>query len=175
MRYKKVKLISVMLFCLMLTAFGQSSILNVTGMNSKQTSYPLSGIKTLTFSSGNMMINHGDSTTTSSLSTVRNLNFTIVIPKIPSNIQQPPVIKDNLLLFPNPVSNQLQLRYQTVNAGILDVEILDLQGKIVQQQKLMSQDGMNLYTFNVSQLINGIYLCLIRNGNHCETLKFIKN
>jgi len=77
--------------------------------------------------------------------------------------------------FPNPVIDEMQINYESTSTGLLRLEIFDLQGKIVYQQMINSQNGTNNARFNVSQLCKGLYFCRLIGNDKFETVKFIKN
>ncbi|WP_075590161.1 T9SS type A sorting domain-containing protein [Labilibacter marinus] len=77
------------------------------------------------------------------------------------------VMKNKLKSFPNPVNDLLFVENDN---KLEQVSIYDLQGKMVLQSNLDSQNSIN-----VSSLSPGVY-CLVVNGvNMVETGKFIKN
>jgi hypothetical protein len=80
----------------------------------------------------------------------------------------------NILIYPNPVNDKLQISFKSLNEVKMQVEIIDLHGNILQQQTLSNQIGTNNATISVSQLHKGFYLCRFQNGNKLETIKFIK-
>ena len=81
----------------------------------------------------------------------------------------------NLTLYPNPVIDQLQISYEMVKAGNVQVAIIDIQGKVLHQQTINSQNGTNHAIISVSHLPEGLYVCRLQKGGKLETIKFIKN
>lgn len=75
--------------------------------------------------------------------------------------------KDNIIIYPNPVQNVLQIQSATL-AQISKVKIIDVQGKIVLEQT------QNTNTINVETLAKGIYLLETYSGNEKQISKFIK-
>ena len=145
-----------------------------------QTPYTLSSIRKLTFAGGNMTVNKNTgSPTTYALSNIRYLNFTELTTGV---LQTDKAESSNIMLYPNPVNNQLQISYETLGAGNVQVEIVDLQGKVLLQQTISSQNlptgqagGTNQAIIPVSQLAKGLYLCRLQSNNKIENIKFIKN
>ncbi len=71
-------------------------------------------------------------------------------------------------LYPNPVSEILTL--QNANAGMFNVAVIDMQGRVI-----MTQENINAEAnINVSTLANGIYNVRITEGNQSTTKRFIK-
>ena len=150
----------------------QAQTLYVKETNSVQNVYSLSSVKKLTFPSGDSIsVKTNTGITTYSLSIVRYFNFT----NITTGISQNAIQKEDMFLFPNPVSDEFQISYQTEETGVLQIEIIDVQGKKVLQQTLSNQYGKNLFIINVSQLSQGLYICRVQNGSRFENVKFIKN
>lgn len=65
-------------------------------------------------------------------------------------------LEASLRVFPNPVSNQLNVRWDTKEARSMTLMLFDLNGRQLSQQRIPSQTGMA--TLNTSQLPKGVYL-----------------
>lgn len=173
MRHKKLKLTVVIFLGLLLTGLQAQNALYIKEKSGVQTSFILNSLRTLTFPAGNMTINKADgSTNTFALSTIRSLNFGNVLLNIP------PIGKkesSNLMLYPNPVMDQLQISYEILKEGNVQVEIIDLQGRILHRQTISSQNGPNQAIIPVTHLRGGLYIFRLKNGTNVETIKFLKN
>ena len=77
----------------------------------------------------------------------------------------PFLIQTEIAVYPNPVSNELQITGLIANS---DIVILDMSGKIVYSQKYSGK------TIDVSTLTNGIYFLQITNISGRANYKFIK-
>jgi hypothetical protein len=89
-----------------------------------------------------------------------------------------PIVKkksSNLTLYPNPVIDQLQMCYETLQEGSVQAEIIDFQGRILYRQTINCQEGTNQAIIPVAQLQRGLYLFRLQNGKNVETVKFLKN
>ncbi len=75
--------------------------------------------------------------------------------------------KDNIVIYPNPVQNVLQIQSATL-AQISKIKIIDVQGKIVLEQT------QNTNTINVETLAKGMYLLETYSGNEKQVSKFLK-
>lgn len=76
-----------------------------------------------------------------------------------------------LTAFPNPASNQIQLAWDGGEQA--SVELMDLQGNVLQQHEVLGQSGKRL---DVSNLAQGVYLLRVvqqKSGQHA-VLKFVK-
>jgi hypothetical protein len=137
----------------------------------KQTSYALKSIKKLTFAGGEMMVTQtGGNFTNYVLSSVSLLDFISVSTDIP----HPGIQKSTFFLYPVPVNDQLHIRYGEKKGGIVQVEIADMQGRIVFRQVIHEQAGNGEEIINLAQLAKGLYLCRLQNGDQIETCSFLK-
>ena len=172
MKHKKLVLCALFLFGIGLTGIQAQSKLYVNNKSGTQTPFTLSSIHTLTFASGNMAVNKTDGTMSSyALGNVRFLSFSDYTTQVAPNIVRQ---FGKLTIYPNPVTDQLQIRYETAIAGAVQIQIMDLQGKVLLQQELSRQTGANHAQILVSQLTNGLYICRLQSGSTIETTKFLK-
>lgn len=171
MKHKKLKLSAVLLLGLGLTSIQAQNSLYVVEKSGTQTQFALSDIKMLTFPSGNLIVNKKDlSTNTYARIDLRQLNFV----GIPNAINIAEETENKIVLFPNPVNNELKISLQ--NAENTEIEIIDLQGRVLQIY-FFDKGACSLaeQSLNVTQLTKGIYFCKINNGKSTKTIKFLKN
>ena len=171
MEHKKVKLSALLLLGLGLTGI-QAQSMYVKEHSGIQTPYTLSSIRKLTFPTGNMTVNKTDGSMSNfALSDIRYLNFS----DLTNNVSQIGIHESsNIMFYPNPVIDQLQINYESIKAGNVRVEIIDVQGRILYQKTIISQSGTNHALIPVSQLSNGIYVCRLQSDNKIEIIKFLK-
>ena len=75
----------------------------------------------------------------------------------------------DIIIYPNPVSDFLNIKFEKSLTGKLKVEIINLQGKLIMSQNLEGK------TLDVSQLNLGIYLLKIKDENSFEKVfKLVK-
>ncbi len=172
MKHKKLVLCALFLFGIGLTGIQAQSKLYVNNKSGTQTPFTLSSIHTLTFASGNMAVNKTDGTmSTYALSDLRYFSFSDYTTQVsPIRVLQ----FSKLTVYPNPVTDQLHISYETAMDGAIQVQIMDLQGKVLLQQELSRQTGSNHAQIAVSHLTNGLYLCRLQSGLTIETTKFLK-
>jgi len=60
-------------------------------------------------------------------------------------------------LAPNPTHSATTLSLQVTQDGPLDLRILDLQGRVIQQQQAELSPGTNQFFLDVSRLAQGMY------------------
>ena len=171
MNFKKIS--TLLLLCLALSGVHSQSTLYVKEKAGTQTVFALSDVRKLTFPAGSLTVNKNDgNSNTYVLSDIRYLNFTDLATSVEQFANRE---TDNMILFPNPVMDQMKVSFQSAGTGNLQIDIIDIQGKVLQQQNISSQNGTNLFTINIAQLPQGLYLCRLQNGNKLETIKFLKN
>jgi hypothetical protein len=78
--------------------------------------------------------------------------------------------KSNLLVYPNPCTNQLNLRFDS-GADVFKAEIFDYSGKLV-----LSMDHLNSgeHVIDVSVLSRGMYFIKVQNTKGMNCVKFIR-
>lgn len=140
-----------------------------------QTSVPLSNIRKIKFAKSNMIISKTNSDSiVFGLSSLRYLsfkNFTTTSNINPSIPQK----KGDLTFYPNPVTDQLNLCFETSDVKNILIKIIDLQGRTLLQQGQGSVNGINNMSINVSPLSKGLYFCRVFTGEKAESFKFYKN
>ena len=78
-------------------------------------------------------------------------------------------------LYPIPAHDQLQITFEALMPGDVQIEIIDLHGVVLEHQILSSQNGSNHATIPVEHLLPGLYLFRLLSGNTSKTIQFIKN
>lgn len=106
-----------------------------------------------------------------SLVQIRNLVFDMVTAVKQMNL----VEKKDLMFYPNPVKDQLTIRYESTTAEVIQIKIIDMLGKVVFMETFTIQTGTNLLTISAEQLKPGLYFCRLHNGDKQEVGKFLKN
>lgn len=76
----------------------------------------------------------------------------------------------NLILFPNPVGNQLNLLLPQKNAQKTEISIYDMAGKIVYQGTISTKTGQ----IELPEIQNGTYLLKAKNKSRTTVVRFIK-
>jgi len=161
-----------------LLSIGFSSIqpqnsLVVKEKSGTQTSFTLSALRKLTFPAGSIAVSITDgSTSTYAFNTIRSLTFSDIITNVAPIVKKE---RNNLTLYPNHVVDQLQISYEMLKEGSVQVEIIDFQGRVLHRQTIRCQKGANQATIPVAKLQKGMYLFRLQNGKNGETIKFIKN
>lgn len=80
---------------------------------------------------------------------------------------------DALDIFPNPVSDQLTLRFNGKEAGNAQLQIFNLMGQEISRRVLDVREGPNVNLLPVNQLPKGTYYLRLNNGDLRREAKFI--
>ena len=77
-------------------------------------------------------------------------------------------------IFPNPVSDQLNVFYQLPGQGTVNFTVLDNSGRVVRNISQPGYRGDNQQSINISELPEGMYHLRITHGNSKTSNQFIK-
>lgn len=128
-----------------------------------QTAYPVTNIKKITFSGGNLMVtNTTGANGTFALSGNRYLNFTDLTLATPTQ----ELDKNSFYVYPNPVTNVLNITNEDPTQTISHLEIISLEGRVVLEQ--------NTPQVSLASLPQGMYFCRITSNNQTQIIKFLK-
>lgn len=172
MKQKKINSLIVLLFAIGLSGLQAQTLLNVKETLGTQTSFALNGMNKLIFNSDKMtVIKKTGINSDFSLINIRYLNFTntTAINEISDSRNR------NLKLFPNPVIDLLNIQFKSANEENVLIQIMNVQGKILYQQRFTNQTGINNLSIPLASFQKGLYLCQLIYGVKLEINKFEKN
>lgn len=79
------------------------------------------------------------------------------------------VINNKLRISPNPASTSVNVSFYSSLRGTMELQLMDMTGKVVLSEQRMVESGQNSITLNqLSRLSEGIYTLLIRTGDRWE-------
>jgi hypothetical protein len=81
------------------------------------------------------------------------------------------VIRESTKIFPNPASQSVNIDIGNLFNGPVNIEIIDYKGNKVFSENILSVD--TLITIDVSDLMEGIYLVLLSDGNRVVSDKLL--
>jgi len=170
MIHKKIILSAILTFFIVQIDLKAQNAMYINEKSGTKTSILISNIRKLTFPTSQIEVSKTDGNTSNYLlSNIQFLNFTNSTTGVIS-------VKDNkIIVFPNPVSDWLQISYESNKTGTASLVIVDLQGKVILQQYCNTITGINLTSINVSQIPQGFYICRMQDGANLQTFKFLKN
>lgn len=77
-----------------------------------------------------------------------------------------------VVVYPNPVSNELNLKFAEGLSGDFSYSIVNNIGQVVKSAVVTSQEGLKI---NTSGYSNGVYFIKIEKDGETKTIKFLKN
>jgi hypothetical protein len=170
MKQKSIK-IQFALAMLMLTSYvtrAQNQLI-VTLTNGQTDAFNVSDIRSVKFVNNtmNLMENNG-SQSSWNIGNVSQYAFSGASSIVPTNGS----ISDQERIFPNPVSDNLNVEYWSLRAGKISIELLDLNGKVVRTVFEGTHQGKQTYTWT-KDLPGGYYLCHIVSASKSITKPFV--
>jgi hypothetical protein len=83
--------------------------------------------------------------------------------------------KTEIKMWPNPVGEELKIRYSGVYRTEIRVEILDIMGKLVGEEVFPGISEGNEFSVKTGSLVSGIYVCRLSSaGQLLSVQKFNK-
>ena len=77
-------------------------------------------------------------------------------------------------IFPNPVSDIMNLRTNALTSDTYDLQLIDQNGKQISNKKIMVPSGKNAFPIEVTNLPTGIYNLILSDGKNQITKKMLK-
>lgn len=103
--------------------------------------------------------------TNTTLNTLKDLNV---------SIDEKTRQEDNsMILYPNPATNLLNVFIQTDGAEKIQVNVIDLAGKLLQSREFDAQAGDNVFRTNIAELASGIYFIQVKQQDVFTTKKLV--
>lgn len=90
---------------------------------------------------------------------------------VPVKIEE---VISNPTVYPNPITNNGVLEFNTNSTEVTVITIYDVSGRIVLNKQHFTNKGINKIQLETSELTNGMYFISLKNGNNKMNLKFIK-
>jgi len=78
-----------------------------------------------------------------------------------------------LTLFPNPAENEVNVRFNSNSAQVIDFYVQDLTGKVVQTSTVNAAEGTNLVVLGTEELSSGMYFLKINTGGTQQSIQFV--
>ena len=101
--------------------------------------------------------------------------FTIrVVSELPTGIADQHAYTDTRL-WPNPVNEVLNLRFNTTLRGNLPMSVVDVNGRVVLSANAMIADGTNQLEIATGSLPAGMYMLRMGSGQETMSFRFVKN
>lgn len=89
-------------------------------------------------------------------------------------VEETPAFSD-VLLFPNPATQNISLNFEAFVAGDITFTIIDAMGKQIFEEEKFVPQGKYIKAFDLTGLANGVYMIRMKSENGLKTLRFIKH
>jgi endoglucanase len=81
---------------------------------------------------------------------------------------------DPLIVYPNPAKNECTLSGYVVSSGLLELKIVDVSGKLLQQEKWQQPKGNYSRNVSIGNLPSGIYWLQVTGEEKSNRIKLVK-
>jgi PKD repeat protein len=81
---------------------------------------------------------------------------------------------EDLMVFPNPTENELNIQFSSFDSGIMNATIFNLAGQIVSAEAFAVNAGNMFHTIDTSNLESGVYFVNLSNNTSNITIRVIK-
>lgn len=165
----------IILFYAIALLFGANCInaqtLYVKKTDGTQSQYELSALKKITLPENIVVIDsYSNLLDTFVMSDVRYFSFTDYVTSISVELENP----NSLMVYPVPVNDILRVRYTSEKTKNITLQIIDLQGGVVREEKIITTNGVVKIDVDVNDLPTGYYNCVINNGIVNQSSRFVK-
>ena len=99
----------------------------------------------------------------------------VVAPGGATAIEDQSLLLSDGAIYPNPVSNNANLRFTSSAALEATVIISSIDGKVCQETNVNVVSGDNTVLLNTESLSSGLYIVTVNSGNRLGSYKFMKN
>ena len=81
---------------------------------------------------------------------------------------------NSIFVYPNPVSNSVNVEFNTENKNASTISVLNLLGETIYSEKVYT-DKLLVHSIDVSNLSNGLYFITVQFPEHLVTKRIVKN
>ena len=160
-------IISLAMLSIFLISSVSAQTMYIKQKGGENISYDVNIVSKMTFSTGNMNVVKADkSTDIYALTSLQFVNFG----ELNTAVQTINSFNSELIVFPNPVIDRLNIKNISTNGSTLT--ITSLVGKQILTKKLNTIGNASI---DVSQLPQGFYVCKLFDGTSVLTTKFTKH
>lgn len=91
--------------------------------------------------------------------------------RYPLGVRNFTTIENSLELFPNPATDQLNIKFESTTSEKIQITVLDLLGREVAAIPTAGIQGVQQVSFNTGSVAKGLYLIRLQSGNETITRK----
>jgi len=165
---------AIFIFCMLTMLQSRAQDLYFNYSDGSDSTYSISQIRKITFSGDLMSLNFLDGSVLSwNVSTINDNQFSLSILSLDNSAQ---VSESPLIIFPNPVADELTVSFQPLTPDDLILNVYDLNGRLLIEKCFVETVTNKLVTtVNVSNLERGYYLLRIKGKKQEITKEIFKN
>ena len=89
-----------------------------------------------------------------------------------NNIEENEALAIEINLFPNPANDMLTLSLNTDKKQTLNIQIIEVGGKLVYNKSFDSESGLNEVTIDTKAFANGSYVINVTDNNRKKSIRF---
>ncbi|MBL0911150.1 MAG: T9SS type A sorting domain-containing protein [Bacteroidia bacterium] len=89
------------------------------------------------------------------------------------SVEEPNSTIPAVALFPNPATDNAQIVFTSVNNAKMQLQVLDMSGRLVLNESKAANAGMNQWQLPLSNLTNGMYIVKLTDGITVKTEKLM--
>jgi hypothetical protein len=106
-----------------------------------------------------------------------NLSWTggAAMPQLEETIAEDVTRAPEMLLWPNPSSDQTNLSIYAEETSTVEYMVFDLAGKMITREQSVIADGLNNFTVDTSTWPGGMYIVVVRSDQWQQHLELLKN
>lgn len=71
---------------------------------------------------------------------------------------------DNFIVYPNPATDQVNIRFESSENTNARIQLTDLTGRIIYRHEFTTVSGENIFTFSVQGISRGVYTLIVETG-----------
>lgn len=165
---RKWLILELLLFWSLSALNAQTHNVVIQLQNGSQIPYPIPTIEAFVFQNGTLIVHSSTQTNHSfPVDTISSVRF-----EFGTVSQSRSSTRENMRVYPNPVTHILTVEFDPNSRGNMILEIVGMEGQLFLSQQINS--GENRTEVNVSSLAQGIYICRIRGTNRSGAIQFVK-
>lgn len=83
-------------------------------------------------------------------------------------------VSNEVIVFPNPSNDKVHIQFNTSKSEDITIRLVDLTGRTVQTEIMTTEQGVNMFAFDVMQMPKGIYLIELISSENRTVKRFVK-
>jgi hypothetical protein len=85
--------------------------------------------------------------------------------KAPAFVEYPEGAVQEVKMYPNPTSNELNIELLSDNQSTTSIKVMDMSGRVVKQTQSVSFEGLNTINISLAELTAGMYTIQVVNND----------